>query len=68
MLKELNKILENQSPAALAREFAKDVKDNWSADELETQIQNFLVKKGLRGFKLETARDKIKSHLEKKAA
>jgi len=69
MLKELNKILESQSVAQLAREFhSGDFKANWGADELEHNLQNFLVRKGLRGFKMETTKDKIKAWLEKKAA
>jgi hypothetical protein len=69
MLKELHKIIESQSVAQLAREFySDDFKDSWGADELEHNIQNFLVKKGLRGFKMETTKDKIKAWIQKKAA
>jgi len=68
MLKELHSIIESASPAALAKEFAKlhggeEGKVIWT--DLDSEIQNFLVHKGLRGSKLEQARDKINAHLEK---
>jgi len=67
MLKELNAIREQMSPAALAKEFAKLHADDAGKD-LDSEITNFLVHKGLRGSKLEMARDKINSALQKISA
>jgi len=63
MLKELHGIIEAASPAALAKEFAKLHADDAGKD-LDSEITNFLVHKGLRGSKLEVARDKINAKLQ----